>query len=139
MTTSDEAARADGVKLLPCPFCGQQPTMEPSHGGKPTKVMIVCYANSVMGHGQRKTCAVAPSVTGETPKAAARNWNTRTHSQACSDMLVALEGLALAPVRYNGNTIEIEAATHWDGIQKMLNARKAIEGARSAGIGEEEK
>lgn len=67
-------------ELLPCPFCGGKPNIEPWHGGKPTKMMISCpgvYANSIMGHGEEVTCETAPMVTGETKKEAIKNWNTR--------------------------------------------------------------
>ena len=60
-------------ELLPCPFCGGKPNIEPWHGGKPTKMMISCpggYANSIMGHGEEVTCETAPMVTGETKKEA---------------------------------------------------------------------
>lgn len=58
-------------KLLPCPFCGTQPTMEPWHGGGPKKRMISC-AN--------ETCRVSPMTTGSTPSLAARAWNHREPS-----------------------------------------------------------
>jgi len=54
--------------LLPCPFCGEAPEMEPWHGGKPTKQMVSCVNDA---------CAVLPQVTGETPALAAEAWNQR--------------------------------------------------------------
>ncbi len=51
-----------------------------------------------------------------------------------SALLAALKDLALMPVRYNDNVIEITTSSHWDGIQRMLNARKAIDLAEAAGI-----
>jgi len=70
-------------KLLPCPFCGGKPNIEPWHGGEPTKKMVSCpgvYANSVMGrcNNAEIICKVAPIVTGETKKEAIKNWNTRS-------------------------------------------------------------
>ena len=56
------------MKLLDCPFCGAQPTMEPWHGGKPTKKMIAC---------DNLECDVAPQVTGENASEAAAKWNKR--------------------------------------------------------------
>lgn len=71
------------LSLLPCPFCGQTPVVEPWHGGAPTKVMVRC-----VGLGETlipaprpkkvRDCPVAPSVTGETPREAARHWNRRS-------------------------------------------------------------
>lgn len=67
-------------RLLPCPFCGEAPTIEPWHGGKPTKVMISCsgtFANGLFGDPSDVTCPVSPSVTGETPSEGIQHWNTR--------------------------------------------------------------
>jgi hypothetical protein len=59
-------------KLKPCPFCGKPPTMEPWHGGAPTKQLVSC--SNVEGP---RLCQVAPGVTGETPRQAAARWNRR--------------------------------------------------------------
>lgn len=56
-----------------CPFCGEIPVMEPWHGGSPTKRLISCAGED---------CFVSPQVTGETPNAAARNWNARAGAAA---------------------------------------------------------
>ena len=60
---------SDSQKLKPCPFCGNEsPTIEPWHGGKPTKKFVECGSPG---------CEVNPQVTGETKKEAIGNWNTR--------------------------------------------------------------
>lgn len=56
------------VPVKPCPFCGHFPTVQPWHGGKPTKKMISC---------DNLNCAVSPQVTGETKAEAVEHWNTR--------------------------------------------------------------
>ena len=55
-------------KLLPCPFCGSQPDVEPWHGGPRTKVMVSCVD---------ETCAVGPHCTGNTAAVATIKWNRR--------------------------------------------------------------
>lgn len=54
--------------LLPCPFCGHNPTMEHWHGGGPQKRAISC---------ENDDCAAAPMVTGSTARKAAEKWNQR--------------------------------------------------------------
>lgn len=58
-------------ELLPCPFCGSAPEIEPWHGGGPLRRMISCINNS---------CNANCAVTGSTPALAARNWNKRTNA-----------------------------------------------------------
>lgn len=54
--------------VKPCPFCGSLPSIEPWHGGKPTKKMISC---------DNVDCHVAPQVTGENKSEAVDRWNKR--------------------------------------------------------------
>lgn len=56
------------MKMLPCPFCGAQPELEPWHGGPPTKRLVWCG---------NEACAVAPMVTGDTKAEAIARWNQR--------------------------------------------------------------
>jgi RNA polymerase subunit RPABC4/transcription elongation factor Spt4 len=57
------------VEAKSCPWCGSQPTIQPWHGGRPTKKMIAC---------ENEDCNVAPQVTGQTRREALAEWNTRT-------------------------------------------------------------
>lgn len=54
--------------LLPCPFCGVIPTIEPWHGGSRTKRMVHC---------ENEECFVSPDVTGESYSEAILRWNKR--------------------------------------------------------------
>lgn len=55
-------------RLLPCPFCGAQAQIECWHGGPETKKMVSC---------SNDWCPVGPKTTGDTPREAISNWNTR--------------------------------------------------------------
>lgn len=57
-----------GRQLLPCPFCGAAPIIEPWHGGGPRKRMVQCNNDA---------CAVQPQVCGSTTGNAYRAWNKR--------------------------------------------------------------
>lgn len=54
-----------------CPFCGDEPTIQPWHGGGRNKKMISC---------DNLGCHVAPQVTGESLDEAVRRWNYRAPS-----------------------------------------------------------
>lgn len=56
----------------PCPFCGDQPEIEPWHGGGKMKRRIGC---------NRDSCFVGPSVCGSTPKQALNLWNYRVEAR----------------------------------------------------------
>ncbi len=61
------------ITLKPCPFCGAPAGMQKWHGGGPKKRLVFCESD---------TCAVAPSVCGETPSEAAELWNHRAEGPA---------------------------------------------------------
>ena len=58
------------VALLPCPFCSGVATMQPWHGGAPTKQLVSCS-------NEDGNCEAAPAVTGETSAEAIAVWNRR--------------------------------------------------------------
>lgn len=95
-------------RLLPCPFCGVVPEVEPWHGGAPTKVLIHCDGDD---------CDVQPSVTGETGKEAAIRWNVRTQapteqvSMGHGDAL----GLAVAAVLRADKEWRAQMPKNWEG------------------------
>lgn len=68
LATDREPKVLSAEEAKSCPWCATQPTIQPWHGGRPTKKMIAC---------ENEDCAVAPQVTGETRRAALANWNTR--------------------------------------------------------------
>ena len=51
-----------------CPWCGEQPVIEPWHGGGPRKRMVHCVSDF---------CRVQPRVCGSTRSQALALWNTR--------------------------------------------------------------
>jgi hypothetical protein len=57
-----------------CPFCGEQPTLEPYHFTGPAKWTVTCWGNQ----GQNGVdCSVAPSSHGPTRAMAIGRWNHR--------------------------------------------------------------
>ena len=60
-------------EALPCPFCGQQPTIQPWHGGGPRKRLVTCPANEE-GH---EPCWIIPSACESTRARALAAWNYR--------------------------------------------------------------
>lgn len=71
-------------ELLPCPFCGQPPTIEPWHGGPKSKRMISC---------ENVYCDVSPQVTGNTARKAIERWNTRHRDDLCGELVERLKEL----------------------------------------------
>ncbi|QXZ71844.1 Lar family restriction alleviation protein [Agrobacterium sp. S7/73] len=63
------------ISLLPCPFCGGEATVQPWHGGRPTKKLIRCSNGD--HYDEDGGCSVGPSVCGETEEEAAAAWNRR--------------------------------------------------------------
>lgn len=63
------------IRLLPCPFCGGEATVQPWHGGRPTKKLIRCSKGYY--YDEDGGCSVGPSVCGETEEEAAASWNRR--------------------------------------------------------------
>lgn len=57
--------------LLPCPFCGCEPIMEPWHGGGVRKKRVGC---------DNEDCFIQPAVTGTNIKVATTKWNTRLNN-----------------------------------------------------------
>jgi hypothetical protein len=61
--------------MKPCPFCGEYPTMQPWHGGLPTKKLITC--TNAGFSDEDGGCSVGPCVSGETEEEAVASWNRR--------------------------------------------------------------
>ncbi len=66
--TAEKRAEPTPAYLAPCPFCGEQPTTEPWHGGGPNKLAVIC---------ESVNCFVGPMVTGESNQEAVTRWNWR--------------------------------------------------------------
>ena len=60
---------ADQPTILPCPFCGAQPVVEPWHGAHPDTTMIGCQNDAA--------CHALPNVVGDTKEEAIARWNQR--------------------------------------------------------------
>lgn len=61
--------KREPAELLPCPFCGDAPEVEPWHGGGPNKHMVGCVNDN---------CSAQPDVAGATRAKAIAAWNRRT-------------------------------------------------------------
>jgi hypothetical protein len=70
----------------PCPWCGQQPTIQYWHGGTPRKRMVTCPDDDAA------PCEVQPSVTGRNRQVALGKWNNRADElkEAGAPVLYAL-------------------------------------------------
>lgn len=68
LTTNRDPKVLSEAEAKPCPWCWKQPTIQPWHGGRPTKKMVSC---------ESEECRVSPQVTGQTRREALANWNTR--------------------------------------------------------------
>lgn len=75
----------NGLPMKPCPFCGEYPTMQPWHGGLPTKKLITCTNASF--YDEDGGCSVGPSVTGETEEEAVASWNRRAGTEPVAEVL----------------------------------------------------
>lgn len=78
ISMSDHEVQLTATEALPCPFCGELPSIQPWHGGGPEKQMIGC---------PNLDCDVSPQVTGETRTEALENWNRRESSESAAGEL----------------------------------------------------
>lgn len=65
---SAEEKRCTAEEALPCPYCGELPSIQPWHGGGPRKRLVDCC---------NIDCETKPLVSGPTRQKALDNWNTR--------------------------------------------------------------
>ena len=68
MRMKAKVRRLTALEALPCPWCGEQPEIQPWHGGPPTKRLVGC---------ENEMCDVGPNVTGHTERMAIAAWNKR--------------------------------------------------------------
>lgn len=67
-TTNRDPVTLTMEEAKSCPWCGTQPTIQPWHGGRPSKKMVCC---------ESEECNVSPEVTGQTRREALAAWNKR--------------------------------------------------------------
>lgn len=63
------------VEPKPCPFCGEQPHVQPWHGGGPRKTAVCCDSD---------TCYANVMVQGPTKQIAITRWNSRAATSETS-------------------------------------------------------
>lgn len=92
------------------------------------------WESTSVGHATNLRTTIETKLSAIEEAALRINGQRVDQAVAASAMLAALEGLVGRPALYNGNDIVITADSHWDGIQRMLNARDAIAHAKAAGV-----